>query len=92
MRNSFYQEANLLIPLPTSGSRGDQLLNARSFESQGYSMVLREEDMTKESLVEAVNKLYDNRSGFIKAMGSSSLADPIKAIMDLIEKYKKDER
>ena len=86
------RKPNLLIPLPTSGSRGDQLLNAKSFESQGYSMVLREEDMTKESLVEAVNKLYDNRDEFIKAMGSSSLADPIKAIMDLIEKYKKDER
>ena len=86
------RKPNLLIPLPTSGSRGDQLLNAKSFESQGYSMVLREEDMTKESLVEAVNKLYDNRDEFIKAMSSSSLADPIKAIMDLIEKYKKDER
>ena len=81
------RKPNLLIPLPTSGSRGDQLLNAKSFEAQGYSMVLREEDMTKESLVEAVNKLYDNRDEFIKAMNASSLADPIKAIMDLIEKY-----
>ncbi len=85
------RKPNLLIPLPTSGSRGDQLLNAKSFEAQGYSMVLKEEDMTKESLVAAVNKLYDNRDEFIKAMNASSLADPIKTIMDLIEKYKKDE-
>ncbi len=81
------RKPNLLIPLPTSGSRGDQLLNAQSFEAQGYSMVLREEDMTKDSLIEAVNKLYDAKDEFIKAMDSSSLADPIKTIMELIEKY-----
>ena len=32
---------NLLIPLSAKASRGDQILNARSFERQGYSMVLR---------------------------------------------------
>ena len=34
---------NLLIPLSAKASRGDQILNARSFERQGYSMVLEEE-------------------------------------------------
>ena len=34
---------NLLIPLSANASRGDQILNARSFERQGFSMVLEEE-------------------------------------------------
>ena len=33
---------NILIPLPASASRGDQILNARSFERQGFSVVLEE--------------------------------------------------
>ena len=31
---------NLLIPLSANASRGDQILNARSFERQGFSLVL----------------------------------------------------
>ena len=31
------QKPNLLIPLSAKASRGDQILNARSFEKQGYS-------------------------------------------------------
>ena len=37
---------NLLIPLSANASRGDQILNARSFERQGFSMVLEEEEIT----------------------------------------------
>ena len=39
---------NVLIPLPLSQSRGDQILNAKSFEKSGYSKMLEEEKMTKE--------------------------------------------
>ncbi len=50
---------NLLIPLSKKcESRGDQILNARSFERQGFSMVLEEEETTKDSLLEAVHKLF----------------------------------
>ena len=37
---------NLLIPLSANASRGDQILNARSFERQGFSIVLEEESLT----------------------------------------------
>ena len=36
---------NLLIPLSANASRGDQILNARSFERQGFSIVLEEEEL-----------------------------------------------
>ena len=39
------KKPNLLIPLPAASSRGDQILNAKSFEAQGYSLVLDEDDL-----------------------------------------------
>lgn len=80
---------NLLIPLSAKASRGDQILNARSFEKQGYSMVLEEEAITNETLLEAVKKLYADRQIYIDAMNSSSQSDSIGTILDLIEKAQK---
>ncbi|HBB61606.1 MAG TPA: undecaprenyldiphospho-muramoylpentapeptide beta-N-acetylglucosaminyltransferase [Lachnospiraceae bacterium] len=78
---------NLLIPLGTNASRGDQILNARSFEKRGYSMVLEEENLTEESLLEGVGKLYENRETYRKAMQSSSHTDSIRVILQLIDNY-----
>lgn len=83
------KKPNLLIPLPANASRGDQILNANSFKKQGYSDVLLEEDMTNDTLLEAINNLYNNREQYIKAMDSSKLNDSINAIIDLIIKYSK---
>ena len=49
------RKPSLLIPLPAASSRGDQILNARSFEEQGFSMVANEDDLTAFSLVEKVH-------------------------------------
>ena len=79
------EEPNILIPLPASSSRGDQILNAKSFESQGFSIVIDEDDLTKKLLLEKVQELYFNRASYIKAMGQSSQRDSISTITGLIE-------
>lgn len=79
------KKPNLLIPLPAKSSRGDQLLNAASFEAQGYSMVIEEDDLTKELLVAKVQELYCNRNTYIQAMEESEQSDAIQTIMALIE-------
>lgn len=76
---------NLLIPLSANASRGDQLLNARSFERQGFSLVLEEEQLTKETLLNAVKTLYENRTTFINSMKNSGQQDSIGTIIKLIE-------
>ena len=80
------RKPNILIPLPASSSRGDQLLNAESFEKQGFSIVLHEDDMTTALLVEKVNYLFENRQNFFEAMDKSGQMDSIPTIMDLIKK------
>ncbi|MEE1086868.1 MAG: undecaprenyldiphospho-muramoylpentapeptide beta-N-acetylglucosaminyltransferase [Schaedlerella sp.] len=76
---------NILIPLSANASRGDQILNARSFERQGFSIVLEEEEVTKETLLKAVQNLYDNREFYAKAMSESGQRDSIQTILNLIE-------
>ena len=78
---------NLLIPLSANASRGDQILNARSFEKQGYSEVIEEENLTKDTLLSAVQKLHDNRDTYISAMKTSKHTDSIQMILDLIREY-----
>ncbi len=79
------QKPNILIPLPSTSSRGDQLLNARSFESQGFSIVIDEDDLTNKLLLEKVQELYFNRKTYVDAMRKSSQRDAIGVIVGLIE-------
>jgi UDP-N-acetylglucosamine--N-acetylmuramyl-(pentapeptide) pyrophosphoryl-undecaprenol N-acetylglucosamine transferase len=83
------RKPNVLIPLSAQASRGDQILNAASFEKQGYSYVLQEEDVTEESLLKAVKTIYNNRDKYIENMNKSELADPIATIMSLIDELTK---
>lgn len=76
---------NILIPLSLEASRGDQILNAESFEKQGYSYLLREEDMTSETLLRAVNTTWDKREDFIEAMKNGGHGDAVKKIADIID-------
>ena len=79
------KKPNILIPLPSSSSRGDQLLNAQSFESQGFSIVINEDDLTTSLLVNKVKELYSDRQAYHDAMSKSGQMDSIKTIMKLIE-------
>ncbi|MBD5460919.1 MAG: undecaprenyldiphospho-muramoylpentapeptide beta-N-acetylglucosaminyltransferase [Lachnospiraceae bacterium] len=76
---------NLLIPLPSSSSRGDQLLNARSFEAQGFSIVIDEDYLTENLLVEKVQELYCSRQVYIDNMKQCQQKDAIETIVSLIE-------
>ena len=79
---------NILIPLSAKASRGDQILNAESYEKQGFSTVLQEETLTSELLLSSVNNVYENRDSIIRKMEESKLLDANKVIMNLIENIK----
>lgn len=79
------KKPNLLIPLPATSSRGDQILNAKSFEAQGYSMVINDDDLSPDLLVEKITELYFTRQTFLDAMGKSHQLGAISTITGLIE-------
>ncbi len=78
------RKPNLLIPLSAAASRGDQILNAKSFQKQGFSAVLEEESLTDETLYQEIQALYDNRRTYIHAMEGTELNHAIETIISLI--------
>ncbi len=76
---------NILIPLSLEASRGDQILNAASFEKQGFSYVIKEEELTSEKLLAAVSNVYDNRATFVKTMEASEQHNAVMRVADIID-------
>jgi len=79
------RKPNLLIPLPLSASRGDQILNAESYEAQGFSMVLNEEDMNPVNLKAKIEELYENKKKYTQKMAESPVADGTRDVLKTIE-------
>lgn len=74
----------LLIPLSTNASRGDQILNAESFENQGFAKVLKEEEIEKIEI--EIRDLYSNREKYVKSMENSGAANGVDLIIKEIDK------
>ena len=79
----------LLIPYPKTASRGDQILNAESFRERGLSHVLMQEDMTPDTLVDAIIRLYHERGSLYQAMDAEPNGNGIEAVLAEIYKYAK---
>ena len=79
------KKPNLLIPLSAHSSRGDQILNAKSFEFAGIQFDIDEDYLTEDLLVEKAHELYFTRQTYIEAMSKSSQLNSIKTITDLLE-------
>lgn len=82
----------LLIPLPRSASRGDQILNAAYFARKGYSMMLEQENLSPGTLLEAVNELYAGRQSYISTMGREPLADGTEEVLCVLRGVLYEER
>ncbi|AFY69892.1 UDP-N-acetylglucosamine--N-acetylmuramyl-(pentapeptide) pyrophosphoryl-undecaprenol N-acetylglucosamine transferase [Thalassoporum mexicanum PCC 7367] len=79
------RKPHLLIPLPRASSRGDQILNAKSFQKQGYSAVLFEQDLNQTSLQMAIEQLWQQRQEYIDRMSNSTVTNSIDAIVKIID-------
>ncbi len=77
---------NILIPLSAAASRGDQILNAKSFEKQGFSYVIEEEHLTAKSLLDGINIVSKQKKSYISSMEESGQMDSIHTIIELINK------
>ena len=83
------RKPHILVPLSAAASRGDQILNANSFQKQGFSYVIKEEELNKDTLMTAVKEVYTNRDAYVAAMEKSPLNDAIKTIVNLIKEVQK---
>ncbi|MBO4926285.1 MAG: undecaprenyldiphospho-muramoylpentapeptide beta-N-acetylglucosaminyltransferase [Clostridia bacterium] len=79
----------LLVPYPKGASRGDQILNAESFRKRGLCHVLLQENMTADSLYDAVLELQRDRESLIRALKNAPPADGTDAVLGLIHEIEK---
>ena len=77
---------NILIPLGGSASRGDQVLNAKSFQRQGFSEVLMEDTVTERLLCDTIDEVYADRADWAFRMEASQLDTGVSNIIHLIKK------
>ena len=71
--NSLYEllvlnKPHVLVPLPATSSRGDQLVNADVMARGGYSVVVADEDLDATTLIEAVRRVEADRAGIMAAL------------------------
>jgi len=81
--------AHILIPLSAEASRGDQILNAKSFKAQGFSYVIDEKDLDSDTLVSAIKAVQADQGTYIEKMNSVGSKNGVDAVIGLIEQYKK---
>lgn len=79
----------LLIPLPLSASRGDQLDNAKSFKKSGYAHILYEEDITAETFIHSVERLVEKAPKIQVQLEKYDSNEAKNRVIELIETLRK---
>ena len=78
------KKPTLLIPLSKKASRGDQILNSKSFKKEGYSLMLEEEEITEGVLYEKILELKERKEELINNMERSQAKNGVEAIIEVI--------
>lgn len=83
------RKPTLLIPYPEGASRGDQEVNAASFERRGFARVLEQRDMTGETLYRKIIEVYRDRGMLIEAMNREPVTSAENKIIEEIYRFAK---
>ncbi len=75
----------LIIPLPKSSSRGDQIDNANYFENHGLAKVLLEENLTIEKVMSNIDFLYKYANKYKESMKNYEIGKATEKIILLLE-------
>lgn len=86
------KKPNIIIPLSRAASRGDQILNAASFEKSGYSIVIQEEELSGNILLDKINILERDKYNYINNMTESKLQGAIDNTVAIIKESIKNKR
>lgn len=79
----------LLIPLSLEASRGDQIVNARSFKERGYAQVLEEENLNEEKLAQELEQLVKASPVIKDKMKQFEASATRDRVIEIIDQAKK---
>lgn len=77
------QKPILLVPLPKTESRGDQIDNAKYFKEKAMCEVLFQENLN-ENLIKSIENLQKNSKNIIKNIKNYEIKNPNKKIVEII--------
>ena len=77
---------NILVPLPRSASRGDQIENAAYAERAGYSMVIPEERLDAARLQDAVQRMLDDADEWRDRLAAFASPPTLDLVVQTIRK------
>ena len=75
---------NLLVPLPATASRGDQIENAAYAAAEGFSTVVRDGELSGERLLAATLELWERRAEVHNQLRRFEAPDAVTRIADLV--------
>ncbi len=78
---------SLIVPLPKTVSRGDQILNAQYFQNMGGAIMLEQENLTTATLVSTLDTLINNKAHMQSALASARNIDGTARIADILNAY-----
>ncbi len=78
------KKPTLLIPLSKKASRGDQILNSRSFEKEGYSLVIEEEELQGDALYNKILELKEKKDELVSCMNKSESTNAVDSIVKIL--------
>lgn len=78
----------ILIPLSKKSSRGDQIENANAFKRQGFAEVILEENLTENTLLNAIGTVFNNREEYQSNMEDWNSDRSLDKLFDLITNFK----
>lgn len=74
----------ILIPLSKKSSRGDQIENAQVFRKQGFAEIILEENLTNDSLLNTIHKVFNNHEEYVSRMKTWNSDRSLSKLFDLI--------
>jgi UDP-N-acetylglucosamine--N-acetylmuramyl-(pentapeptide) pyrophosphoryl-undecaprenol N-acetylglucosamine transferase len=85
--NSIYEllvtrKPHILIPLSAKASRGDQLINARTFARAGYSHVIEEDELNDDTFLKKVDEVFTNRKAIAEQLVKYEIPDSVSIISE----------
>lgn len=88
--NSVYEllslkKPHILIPLPTTGSRGDQIVNAKYYKKAGLSYVIPDETLTPEKLIGTIKTVMNEKDEIKDKLAAYPLPKSVDLICEMIE-------
>ena len=89
--NSIYElllmrKPHILVPLTARASRGDQIINARIFESKGMSIVVNEDNLGSTDIVQVCENAIKNQASQLAAIADFEIIDAVSVITELLER------